>query len=380
MNKELLKHAAMQLLEAEEICRKLYKYNEDFDEAYKKVISLENHVKEIQKQIPEIAERKFWWNTPFSPEEYEDTDNFCFEGGKYIESDAVKTREDDEKIILYKKSSVMDYSQLARDLTEGLYAPIFVNKKQLRLHMNAPMKRRELYHVISFQSWEAKAPDLTQDKESVAEIWQDYQEEAVARQEKYEDYLRAYNEKMDFIEKMAHLSLFTNEERWFAGRMSTEDYLKESTLREWGALEKNSKMQHDLQYLRMQATRETQKLRERQMEMRRNALFERTIIRLFPVGHVVYCEDEIIAIFINQKTTAVFEYECDSNVEIPELTGQCYNERLLYNKKPMLIPLVRYIANAYKNRLPDFNVLSLRPNGCPEQLWRNWVAARWITK
>lgn len=387
MNKELLKQAVMQLLEAEAVCRRLYAYhksnekgNADFDKAYKDVILLANRVREIQQQIPELAEKRYWWDIPFSLEECDVPDGFSFEDGEYIESDSVYMEEEDGKKYLLKKSSVIDYSRMARDLTQGIYIPLFVNKKQLRLHINEPMVRRELYNAVWFQKWEMNVPDLTHNKENAVEIWNDYQKEAVFRQAEFEEYLKAYNEKMNEVEKIAHASLFTNEERWFAGRMSTEDYLKENVLREWAPLEKNRKMLNELQKMRMQATLKTQKIRERQMEMRRNAIHERKTIRIFPVGHVIYYENQIMAIFLNQTETTVWEYECDPKTELTELTGRCYDARILYNKKGLLIPLVQYLAAAYKNKLPDFNVFSLKPSGCPEFVWRSWIEARWREK
>lgn len=375
MNKEALRQAAEQLLTTETVCRRLYRNKESgFGKACDDVEEFTNHVKELQKQIPDMAEKQYWWNIPFSPEECEEYEGFCFEDGEYIESDSIRTKEEAGKIILFPKSITMDYGRLARDLTEGLYIPLFINKKKLRVHLNDSMVCRVLYNVTSFQKWEMNTPDLTQDKDSMVETWQDYQEEALMKREEYEEYLRIYNEKMDGVERTVHLSLFTNEERWLAGTMSTEDYLKESTLREWGPLEKRKKMQNHLDKLRMQATRETQKMRERQMEMRKNAMCGSKIIRMLPVGHVVYCEDELMAVFLNKTESAVLEYEF---APVAELEDACYNVRTLYRKKPMLIPLVQHLAKAYNEKLPDFNVFSIRPEDCPEFIWRNWILERW---
>lgn len=283
----------------------------------------------------------------------EKTEGFRFEAGEYVECDSIRTREEDGNIILFHKQVVIDYSRIAREMTEGLYIPLFINKNQLKLHLNDLMIRRELYNIESNENWETDAPDLTRDKENAVEMWKNYQYKLEDRQVDYEDYLKAYNEKMDMVEKMVHMSLFSNEERWFMGRMSTENYLKESIWRESVPLEKAKKMQNELEQIRLHLIAETNKLRERQMEIRRKAVCERKMIRVFPIGHVIYWQDELIAIFLNDFETTVIEYDCVPEMEIRELTGRCYGMRTLYNKKPMLVPLVQHLMEVYRDKLPE---------------------------
>ena len=77
MSKEKLRKVAGQLLEAERLCRKAYEESDDvkskaYEQSYSTVKKLTSQVNEIRASIPEVSAKRYWWDTPFSPEKRED--------------------------------------------------------------------------------------------------------------------------------------------------------------------------------------------------------------------------------------------------------------------------------------------------------------------
>ncbi len=384
MSKEKLRKVAGQLLEAERLCRKAYEESDDvkskaYEQSYSTVKKLTSQVNEIRASIPELSVKRYWWDTPFSPEKRED-EGFCLDQGAYYEYDFVRAKEDESGIILYQKSQIIDYGSLSTKLTLGSNILLFINKKQLRLHLNEKMVCRYIYNTVLRRHEEHAVPDLTRSKDSSTEIWNQYQEIEKMKQAEYQEYLKEHEKEWDRREKLRHLSPYTNKERWYIGEMSTNDYLNEDLWRDLAALDEKSKMNKDLNLMRLQATKVSQEIRERQMEQRRNALRmtnSKNIIRMIPVGQIIYCGNEIIAIFLHKGKESVCEHECVPNVNLEELEGRCFNSWIISEQKPALSPVLWHLAREYNDILPKLSVLSVRPSSCPEDIWREWIAARW---
>jgi len=387
MSKDVLRKAAEQLIEAERLCRNAYAKaaqngREEYDRACNTVEFLAEQVRNIHRNIPELSAKQYWWDTPFSPEEPEE-EGFCFQQGEYRECIPLRIKEECGRTVLCPKNQIMDYSSLSQELTLGSYIPLFINKKQLRNCMNEAMHCRYIYDTASFQYEESPAPDLTRRKESAADTWKQYQEIASHKHAEHQEYLKSHDETWDTIEKIGHGSLFTNEERWLMGRMDTDDYLRESLLRDSFALDKESKMNEELYRMRVQANKFSQEVREHQMEQRRNALSTATVknvVRMMPAGHIVYCHDEIMAIFLHKGKEPIVAFECAEDIDIDALEGQCFGGNIRSEKTPALYPLVRQLAKEYKDVLPEVSVLAVRPPNCPEDIWREWIGARWEQK
>ena len=383
MSKDELRKAAEQLIEAERLCRNAYEQSgAGYEAAYNTVKDLTEHVRAIQQNVPEVSAKQYWWDTPFSPEAPKE-ERFCFDEGEYCEADPIRIIADGNQTTICQKTKRMDYSSLSLDLTLGTYIPLFVNKKQLRSKLNESMECRYIYNASVLRYEAENVPDLTRGKESSADIWRQYRELEGEKRAEHREYLKSHDETWDRIEKVTHGSLFTNEERWFMGKMDTNDYLNESIFRESFALDKEAKMNEELHRVKLQATKVSQEVRQRQMEERRNALrgkASRSRVRMIPVGHIVYCGDEIMAIFLHEEKESVVEFECPGDVSLESLGEQRVRCRVTSNQKPALYPAVWDLARVYKNVLPAFSVLSVRPANCPEEIWREWIAARWEHK
>lgn len=349
----------------------------NFDRSAAEVAELTDRVNGLRAQSEELSSKRYWWDVPFCPEEAAEPDAYCFDGGFYVETLPLKTGMEGAYSTLYHRSQTINYSLLSMRLTDGLFLPLFLDKKKLKLHLNDPMEARELYNVMSVSGqYEVISYMNTAEDPSVA-IWRNYQEAAAARRAQYDEYLQEHSESWDMRERFRHGSFFTNEERWMAGQMSNEDYLRESLWREYPTWNKRDKMNDDLSRMRLQAERAQREARANFVKSRKDAVYETNTLRLMQVGEVIYCGDELITILLRTGPQPVIEYDCAPEVDMTELTGRYFNRRELFRKKPALIPLARYIAAAYEDVLPDHKVLKPCPQGCPDDLWRAWAEIRW---
>lgn len=351
-----------------------------YERSCAQVAELTKQLDSLRAQSEELATKRYWWDVPFRAEEADEPDAYSFSDGIYVETGKVKTALEGSSSVLRHEPVHINYTLLNMRLTDDRAFPLFLNKKQLRLHINDQMEIRHLYNVMSVSGRYEVVSYMNPQENPAAAIWRNYQAQTESRRAEYDEYLRGHEETWDMRERIRHGSLYTNEERWFAGRMSNEDYLRENLWREYPTWDKRDKMNNDLSNMRWRAEKARLEAQKSFVKSRKDAVYETNLLRVMPVGECIYCADELMAILVYTQPQAVTEYDCDPAVEITELTGRYFTTRELFRKKPALIPLLRHIATVYADILPDYRVLKPCPKGCPDDLWRVWAEIRWARK
>ena len=342
---------------------------------------LTEQVNSIRAQLPELAAKQYWWDVPFRPEETTEPDAYCFDDGVYMETPPLYTDIEGATSVLRHKVQRLNYTLLSSKLTNPSVIPLFLDKKKLKLHLNDTMELREIYNVMSSWGTYGVISYMNTSEDPSVAIWRSYQAAAEARRAEYDDYLKEHGERWDRREiaynAFVHNDLMTNEDRWLTGRMSSEDYFRESLWRESHTWGKQDKMRDDLSLMRLKAEEAMRKAREARVKSHKGAQYEINTLRLIPGGEVIYSGDELIAILLRNTPQSVMEYDGTPDLDVENLSGAYYTRRELFLKKPALIPLARYLAGLYEDLLPEHKVLKLSPQNCPDDLWRAWSEIRW---
>ena len=417
MDKQTLEHAAQQLATAELVCRGMgitaqnaqaelarfkpksvfegkevkrqRQYLEleaqsaqaNFERARSEVNELTAQVNSLRAQLPELSGKRYWWDVPFRTEDAVEPDTYHFDDGEYVETPPLHIDVERGFSVLRPKTQRMSYAMLSMRLTDPGFVLLHLDKKKLKLHLNDEMELRELYNtsfswgeygVISYMN-RAEDPSVT--------IWRNYQAAAEARRAQYDEFLEEHEERWNRREviynSFVHNDIMTNEDRWLSGRMSSEDYLRESLWRESHTWGKQDKMRDDISRMRLQAEQAMREARANYVKNRKDAKYEINTLRLISVGEVIYCGDELIAVLLHNTPRAVMEYDFTPDLDLDTLSGSYHTRRELFRKKPALIPLARYVAATYEDAMPEHKVLKLRPQNCPDTLWRAWSEIRW---
>lgn len=385
--KELAQFKPKSAFEGKEVKQKRQQLEADFlaaqhnfDHSAAEVKELTAQANSLRARLPELAAKRYWWDVTFRPEEATEPDAYCFDDGTYLETEPLTTGVEGGNSVLCHKAQKLNYTLLSSKLTNPHLIPLFVDKKKLKLHVNDAMELREIYNVISSWGTYGVISYMNTSEDPSVAIWRNYQAAAEARRAEYDDYLKEHEENWDERERWRHQSFYTNEERWFAGQMSNEDYFRESLWREYPTWDKQDKMRDDISLMRLKAEEAMRQAREARVKSHKGAEYEINTLRLIPVGEVIYCGDELIAILLRSTPQAVVEYDGTPDMDMVELSGPYYNRRELFSKKPALIPLVRHIAAAYGDLLPEYRVLKPCPQRCPDHLWRVWAEIRWAVQ
>lgn len=91
--------------------------------------------------------------------------------------------------------------------------------------------------------------------------------------------------------------------------------------------------------MRIQAERAAREARSSYVKNVKNAQYEINTLRLFPVGEVIYCGDQLIAILLRNTPQQVMEYDFAPDLDMDSLSGSYFTRRELFQKRPALIPL-----------------------------------------
>lgn len=351
-----------------------------YDQAAAQVKSLTEQADRLKAQSPELSEKRYWWDVPFSCEDPDEADTYCFDNGIYLEADQLRSRLDGAFSVLYQNAEKISYPKLSERLTDSRYLPLFLDKKKLRLHINSDMEIRYLYNVMSVSGRYEVVSYMNPNENPAAAIWRSNQAQTQARRGEYDEYLEEHKEVWDCRERFRHLSFYTNEERWLMGQMSNEDYLRESLWREYATWDQHDRMKADLSDLRWQAERQRREAQKHFVKSRKDTVYETNLLRVMPVGEIIYCDDALVTILLYTHPQTVTEYDCAGDVEMTELTGRYFEKRELFRKRPTLAPLMRHIATVYADLLPEHRVLKPCPSRCPDALWRVWSEIRWARK
>lgn len=400
MDKSNLEQIALQLASAEFFCKGLSKIALEtqnksennivlakLEAACARVKELTLEANRIRSALPELASKSYWWDVPFTAEEPSFDNVFSFDNGIYIEGDKICSVLNGIKWYMQPQKEYIDYSQFSSRLTGDNAILFYLNKKELLNNINSRFEKRYIYNVMSVTRYFETISYMNPYVSPISLVLNDYKQQQEMllqeREKSLDEAQREHDRRWDIYEMISHNSLMTNEERWLYGKMKDEQYFNERIIRDYYGGDKARKIkkeyERDLADIRNRSQQAQRLAQKRYVKSETSVTGEANIIRVMPVGEVLYCNDRIITIFCYKSPQQITEFDCDKNIVLNELCGEYYTKKELFAKAPDAAPVARHIAMHYSDILPKYNVLSPRPKGCSDELWRVWTEIRFLT-
>lgn len=404
MDKQQLKSAAEALATAELHCRDLYLSVERYKAALSncqvrrerkqmtkqlsglttqytlaldEVVRMTRKVDQLRSQNEACAFKHYWWDIPFSPEAMKEPDGFYLHGGFYVEVGELKVEHEGMIQALRHKVNFISSSELAEQLSGNQCLPLFLSKANYQMHINEAMQRTFMYNARHTSLFREINTQIGQASYSPTELWEDYLVASQKNELERTQAIQERNVRWDNQERLSHLSYFTNKERWHMGKMSTMDYIHEDIWRSNDISSQNQRFrarQNELfqEYIRAQTAES-----ERQKQSHKETILETTLLRAIPVGEIIRCGGDMVAILLYTQPQYVYEFDCFPDIIPSELSGRIYSYSNVGTQKPALIPVVRHIAFQYAGELPAYSVLKPCPFAFPDLVWRAWAESQW---
>lgn len=377
MNKDELKRTAEQLATCEIMLRQCCEQSEH-EKLYHEYATLLQRVNMIRSNIPELAEKRYWWDVPFKAEDssrnvnsitngiYSEqaslNENDCFPGMNALVGNKIRTTCSD--VINYRSS----------------WKPLYLNKTEMRNHLNDKVELRAVYFVSVQNSERVKQAyhnDFT--KEQHANAIRDAQRQAERIDKELSEKLEKHNNFWDNMERWSHGSFFTNEQRWLMGQMDTLDYFEENAGRflrqrelEHKAWEEQAELEYQLRRVKnLENLAIIQEVQSSSLELDDNsAKFSR-------VAEIVYCGEILLAIYLPPEAQSVYEITSIHAINPFQLEGKIGTIRELYTGKFDYKLLFCFLTERYASRMKQYSVLSAKPKGLSDDEWRAWAEIRW---
>lgn len=392
MDKHDLKQAAQLLATAELKARLIYDREQSMEaddprldgvrslrrELVRQVEQHTGEVNRIRAAIPELAGKAYWWDIPFDvtrpdPEE----EGFSLPGGFYQE---VRFDPQAEYSLLDGDEQYRNAGYLLA-LYAGVggrssYIPLYLSKKKFRAYYDRPLEVRPIYNVMYVDREYDVISHINTVPSPSARIWAAFQREAEEARQITRERVAEYNERQDALERRRHDSFWTDEERWMAGQMDTEDYVSASIRRTWGENEitdKARRKEADRRFLTSLKAREA----DRSYRASGKTTESSHLVRLMCVGEAVYHGDELLAVVAYRMESPVQEITCSPDFRVESLSGPVYGCRQMFERRPEYASLVAFLVERYGDEMPAYSPLKPRPAGCPDGLWRMWAESRW---
>lgn len=368
------------------------KAQKNFENALKDVVSLTAKVNSIRAKLPECSSKKFWWDIPFKAVETTESNTFHFEDGVYIEANNITDYAQPVSGSFNTHPTYIDCQLLNMRLCDNSLLPLYLSKKKIIAHINDSLEIRKLYNVISVTGNFEVVSQMNTSRSPAVAIWEDYKQYADERRSRLDSEMADFNERWDWYERIRHNSFYTNDERYFQRtinsgyywggytryKMSDSQYFEEKIWREYNAGEVEHKAFKDIQSARIRAEDAQAEAYKHMIKYRKDAVYSSNILRVMPVGEVIYCGDELLAILCYTTEQEVTEFDAATDIKITDIKGKYYSKRTLLTKKPSLVPLMNHITAIYSCVLPKHGNMKACPKNCPEELWRTWSQIRWL--
>ena len=403
MDKSDLKKAAFDLALAEVYARVAYeKYQKkvrgyDSKEINKQedyVSGLKDKVQMIHGQLPELSDKSYWWSIPFdiSKPDPENPDTFALARGIYTEQDEV---EDYGGFELKQKSHCVyggDVLRLYLTGRESSQMTLYVNRKELKKHLTDWIDVKYILNcetdilgeIGNLKEYSGVRPGTVEYLRMEQQIQQDMSQIRSVSNILEAD-LASHEARWDAREMIRHGSIFNNQERYMQGKMSADDYYREELWRDYEQSQLKNKAYEEESRIRHRIEQEQERMRQVR------AAYAKTIaenairlvnrgntVRFMNCGKVFYYKDEIMAITINTDIRPVYEAKYLGTLQIDRLEGKISGNRIIMNKVPSPVPLMEFILEQYGPKLKPYNVLSARPSGASDAMWRLWAEKRFI--
>lgn len=320
-------------------------------------------------QLLDLREKSYWWDIPFDIRnpfpQFPGT--FFFRNGVYSEQDdfdlgiGLELERVQEQLHV---SAVLNSYMILSD-----YVTLYADKKMLRGNLSQPVKSRILLCCEAEKRFSCETVIYTPHN-SLAE------QQTTLRQLKMEQQtaLQQFESEWDFREKLRHWSFYTNDERWFMGVMSEDDHFSEELWRDYARNEKRAKFQEQEARIRYQMQQTYQQ--ETQAALKQAQAKFGNVLRLMRCGKVFYIDNRLAVILILKRPEPVYEVRHQGNISPYAIHGRINGYQQIMNCIPDPISLVSYIMNQYGGLMKPYSILSHRPRGASDELWRFWAETR----
>jgi len=342
-------------------------------------------VNELRAADPERAEKKYWWDVPFTsgaPKESEEG-TFYMEDGFYMEGDDLFFQTLSGSGKMFSKEKDGDVKRLLDDYTvfSDTYILLYVNKKQMRKYVKERLRVRTIYHCEwDDVSYRRKNP-LSGDAAYVDFLRRSYENNVGQINARMQENLIERDRRIDKREMlfnyMEHNAVMTSQEAYFHGRMSQQEYFSDSIWRDYELSEIRHKAFQEKERRRMEYDRKMQEYKRILNQSGTYTTVQEARLHMMAVGQAVYRQDELLALVAYKSAEPVYEIRCASDFDLESLTGRIFNYRILFDKKAAKIPLIQHIIENYGDAMPLYMPLDPRPRNCPDAEWRMWAEARW---
>ena len=392
MTKAELKEKAFKLAMSELMARSAYEKALENDqeknrlkEYEKKVDVLTKEASDIRNQIPELADKTYWWDIPFDVRKImdESKDTIAFPEGIYVEQDDFDTDAPLEVGKIVNRYRGGDVLSLFLSNVSDDKVILYANRKELKQRV---MDWIDIKEIVAFDMYSnghsvfglSRNSNYWQQSQLIREI-----NSAEARLRGNDAYLQSelseFDSQWDMRERFRHSSIWTNDERWFRGEMSNDDYLREGIWRDYANSQIANKRSEEAARIRYQIHQKKRELAELQAQKVKTIIASNdkgNILRFMRCGQVFYFEGEILAITMYKKPVAVYEGRY-KEFEMPEtIHGKITNCHVMLRRKPDPIPFMEFVLEQYGHLIKPYNVLASRPQGASDECWRAWAELR----
>ena len=270
-------------------------------------------------------------------------DGFSFPDGIYVEQNQLEIDEKQVTQTACQKSKMV--LEMYRQLPQK-YSLLFQKSFRDPLPLSKKLDVKYLYN-ISAKSVHFASASAFGGSGAAGQVRREY----LQRDQELRQRLKAkedrFAQRADNFERFQHGSFYTNEERYYRGNMSREDYYEEKfsrDARQYFATEKEADAitgnLRAMNYYAAKATGEANASRKRVMEQNEK-------IRIMPVGEVVYCDGEVVAIAAYKDPQDITEIQCVQNMDAEYLEGKLLTKKVIMSRTVDHKPLLQYISAKY---------------------------------
>lgn len=330
----------------------------------------------LRSGIQDVRDREYWWDIPLDSEI---KNGYALPGGIFLESGLLNTVIDEKGYRIEENT----YTSNAVNLLdfygkrESGFIPLYFSKKKFRACVGCPLKRKIIYNVSFASGVYYFTAEVNHEVNPAVRLWEQYRRREDDLRGQMQEEVAAYERRADQWERIANLSFFTNEERFLMGQMDNQDYYSQSLWRELGKQDKKEKYLKQLEADRYRAEQAVIEANRSYTASWRAASEASDLLRIMPVGEVVYGNGELLALLVYCGEQKVTEYRLKGNVDLENLNAPITQEKVLFRKNSISPELLTHLICTYGSFLPVYQVLKARPKRCPDEVWRTWAELRW---
>lgn len=270
-------------------------------------------------------------------------DGFSFSDGIYVEQNELEIDEKQVTQTSCQKSKMV--LEMYKRLPQK-YDLLFQKTFREPLPLSKKLDVKYLYHIAAKSVHFASASAFG-NSGAAGQVRREYLQRDQELRQKLKAKEDRFAQRADNFERFQHDSFYTNEERYFRGNMSRDDYYEEKfsrDTRQYFATEKEadaiSGNLRAMNYYAAKATGEANASRKRVMEQNEK-------IRIMPVGEVVYCDGEVVAIAAYKDPQDIMEIQCAQSMDVAYLEGKLLTKKVIMKRTADPKPLLRYISEKY---------------------------------